>query len=83
MMLQLFGHPGTPPELLAQVKAPTLVIVGEEEYGGDAEAREAQQGIPDARLVTIPRAGHMVLVEQPEVGTSTIVDFIREVEATK
>lgn len=83
MLLQVFGHPGTSNALLAQVVAPTLVIVGEEEYGGDAEAREAQQGIPNAHLVTIPRAGHMVLVEQPEVGTRTIVDFIREVEVTK
>ena len=81
MMRQVFGTAGNPPELLAQVQAPTLVVVGEEEAGGDADARKAQQAIPHARLVTIPGAGHMVLVEQPVAGGSTITDFIREVEA--
>lgn len=80
MMREVFGHPGNPPELLAQVLAPTLVVVGEEEYGGDAGAREAQQTIPDARLVTIPDAGHMVLAEQPETGTAAITEFIRGVD---
>ena len=82
MLRQVFGHPGTSPELLAQIEAPTLIIVGEEEYGGTDEARQAQRDIPDARLVTVPGAGHMVLVEQPEVGTAAITEFIREVDAT-
>lgn len=81
MLRQVFGTAGNPPELLAQVQAPTLVVVGEEESGGDTDARKAQQAIPNARLVTIPRAGHMVLVEQPVAGGSTITDFIREYEA--
>lgn len=81
MMRQVFGTAGNPPELLAQVQAPTLVVVGEEESGGDVDARKAQQAIPNARLVTIPRAGHMVLVEQPDTGSRIITDFIREVEA--
>jgi pimeloyl-ACP methyl ester carboxylesterase len=37
--------------------------------------------MPNARLLTVPGAGHMVLVEQPDVGTTAITDFIREVEA--
>ena len=82
MVRQVFGTAGNPPELLAQVQAPTLVVVGEEEYGGTGEAQEAQQAIPNARLVTVPRAGHMVLVEQPEVGATAIAEFIRGVEAS-
>lgn len=82
MMRQVFGTAGNPPELLAQVQAPTLVVVGEEEMGGDADARTAQQAIPNARLVTISRAGHMVLVEQPDAGATAITDFIRGVEAS-
>jgi pimeloyl-ACP methyl ester carboxylesterase len=77
----VFSHQGNPPKLLAQVTAPTLVV-GEEEYGGDTSAREAQQAIPNARLATIPRAGHSVLAEQPDVGTKAIAGFIREVEET-
>ncbi|MCA1783752.1 MAG: hypothetical protein LC679_16740 [Intrasporangiaceae bacterium] len=28
----------------------------------------AQHVIPDARLLTVPAAGHMVLIEQPQIG---------------
>jgi pimeloyl-ACP methyl ester carboxylesterase len=31
--------------------------------------------------VTVPGAGHMVLVEQPDAGTTAITEFIREVDA--
>ncbi len=81
MIRAVFGHPGTSPELLAQIKAPSLIIAGEEEYGGTDQARQAQRDIPDARLVTVPGAGHMVLIEQPDAGTTAITDFIREVNA--
>ena len=46
----------------------------------DADARKAQQTIPNADLVTIPDAGHMVLAEQPETGTAAITEFIRGVD---
>ena len=85
MVREVFGHPGTPPELLAQVQAPTLIIAGEDELARFDETRndvlEAQRVIPDARLVTVPGAGHMVLVEQPDVGTEAITEFIRGVDA--
>jgi 3-oxoadipate enol-lactonase len=81
MLREVFRHPGNPPELLTRIQAPTLIIVGEEEYGGIDEAQEAQHAIPAARLVTIPGAGHMVLVEQPEAGTAAISEFIRGVDA--
>lgn len=83
MIREVFGHPGTPPELLAQIQAPTLILVGNNPpVGVDAavgaeEDRQVQQAIPGARLVTIPGAGHMVLVEEPEAGTSAIAEFIR------
>jgi pimeloyl-ACP methyl ester carboxylesterase len=79
MMRQVFDH-HNPPELLAGVQVPTLIIVGEEEVGGTGDAQEAQRAISDARLVTIERAGHMVLVEQPQAGTTAITEFIRAVD---
>ena len=82
MIRAVFGHPGTPPELLAQVEAPTLIIAGEDEHGPSLDdPPQAQRDIPDARLVTIPGAGHMVLIEQPDVGTAAITEFIRGVDA--
>lgn len=84
MLRQVFGHPGNPPELLVQVSAPTLLISGEDELMLVDEAERdpvlAQHVIPDARLLTVPEAGHMVLIEQPEIGSAAIIDFINEVE---
>jgi pimeloyl-ACP methyl ester carboxylesterase len=85
MLEEVFDHPGNPPELLAQVQAPTLLISGEDELNMvDEDERDpvlAATVMPDARFLAVPRAGHMVLVEQPELGTMTITDFIAEVEA--
>jgi len=83
MLREVFGHPGNPPELLTQIQAPTLIIAGEDELAALGEAhndpQQAQRVIPGARLVTIPGAGHMVLVEQAEAGTTAITTFIRTV----
>ncbi len=85
MLREVFGHPGNPPELLARIQAPTLLISGEDELAGLDEAHndplQAQRVIPGARLVTITGAGHMVLVEQPEAGTAAIAEFIRAASA--
>jgi len=85
MLREVFGHPGNPPELLTRIQAPTLIIAGEDELAGVDEAhndpQQAQRVIPGARLMTIPGAGHMVLVEQPEAGTAAITAFIRTVSA--
>jgi 3-oxoadipate enol-lactonase len=81
MFRELFRYPAIPREMYARIQAPTLVIVGEEEYGGIGEALATKAAIPGARLLTIPRAGHLVLVEQPEAGTAVISEFIRSVAA--
>ena len=85
MLREVFGHPGNPPELLTRIQAPTLLISGEDELAVLGEAhndpQQAQRIIPGARLVTIPGAGHMVLVEQPDAGTAAISSFIRTVSA--
>lgn len=81
MIREVFSFPGNPVEMLAQIKAPTLVIYGAEDPGAEVEAQKAQSAIPGARLLTIPAAGHMVLIEQPETGTKAITEFLRGVEA--
>jgi len=85
MLREVFGHPGNPPELLSRIQAPTLLIAGEDELAGfddvHDDLQQAQRVIPGASLVTIPGAGHMVLVEQPDAGTAAITAFIRPVSA--
>ncbi len=76
--------PENPPEMLARIQAPTLVLAGEDDRAGGngcEHARETQRAIPRARLVTVPGAGHIVLVEQPQVATNAITEFIRTANA--
>jgi pimeloyl-ACP methyl ester carboxylesterase len=52
---------------LAQISCPTLVIVGTDDaVTPRAEARAMAGAIPGARLVEIPRAGHLAHLEAPE-----------------
>jgi pimeloyl-ACP methyl ester carboxylesterase len=80
---EVFGFPGNPVEMLARIQAPTLVVYGAEDPGAEVEAVKAQQAIAGAQLLAIPGAGHMIFVEQPDVGTAAITEFIRGVEADR
>jgi pimeloyl-ACP methyl ester carboxylesterase len=54
-------------DLLHRVAAPTLVMVGAEDTETpEAYARAIADRIPRARLVVIPKAGHLANVEAPE-----------------
>ena len=47
---------------LAEIKAPTLVIGGDNDYYCPVELlRETAAGIPDARLVLYEGKGHMIM----------------------
>lgn len=62
---------------LKSINTPTLVIVGEEDIPTPLEkAKKIADGIPGASLKSIPHAGHLCTVEEPEVVTSAITDFL-------
>lgn len=53
--------------LLASIKVPTLIVVGEGDQITPPEAaKEMHAGIAGSTLVVVPRAGHLALLEQPE-----------------
>jgi 2-succinyl-6-hydroxy-2,4-cyclohexadiene-1-carboxylate synthase len=62
---------------LAEVTAPTLVIVGAED-SARARAEEVARGIPGARLAVVPRAGHAVHLHQPDAFVALVRDFVEE-----
>jgi 3-oxoadipate enol-lactonase len=67
---------------LANIRAPTLVIVGDEDVATiPAKARRIVEGISNARLVVIPGAGHSSSVEQPAAVTAAIEDLLQGVSA--
>jgi 3-oxoadipate enol-lactonase len=58
---------------LHRIAAPTLVLVGDEDPVTPPETVEALvNGIPQARLVSLPQAAHLANVEQPEAFTSAL-----------
>jgi proline iminopeptidase len=51
---------------LAEITAPTVVIVGQHDFiGGPTWAAQLADGIPGAQLRVLPRSGHFGHVEQP------------------
>ena len=62
---------------LPEVRAPTLVLVGEEDRSQPpARSRQIAAAIPGAELTVIPEAGHLSALEQPEAVTEVIRDFL-------
>ncbi|MEU3299595.1 alpha/beta fold hydrolase [Streptomyces sp. NPDC006678] len=52
---------------LPRITAPTLVVAGRDDRATPpAHARELADGIRDAQLLELPRAGHLAGVEQPQ-----------------
>jgi len=63
--------------LLAKIRCPTLVMVGEEDTATvPARSEEIAAGIAGARLVRIPRAGHMSPIDAPEAVTAAFRSFL-------
>ncbi len=64
---------------LGMIRAPTLVLVGEEDEGTPPAENEAiARAIPGARLERIPRAGHLPTLEQPEAVRRVLEPFLAE-----
>jgi pimeloyl-ACP methyl ester carboxylesterase len=78
----VIGRPSVYHEL-SRITAPTLVIVGEEDtVTVPAKAERIAAAIAGAKLVRIPRAGHIMTLEQPEAATRAISGFLDGLAAT-
>jgi pimeloyl-ACP methyl ester carboxylesterase len=59
---------------------PTLLVVGEEDTFTPPAIMERMESIlPDARLLIVPRAGHLVPLEAPEVFNAAVLEFLHAV----
>jgi 3-oxoadipate enol-lactonase len=78
--LAVFDRQGIYDEI-AGISLPTLVIVGDEDTATRPDrARRIVERIPNARLVTIPQAGHTSTVEQPAAVNDAILAFLNTVD---
>jgi len=65
---------------LEQITLPTLIVVGQEDRLTPVKYSEyLQDKIVGSQLVTIPAAGHMVMLEKPNEFNSILAEFIHSV----
>ena len=64
-------------ELLAEIDVPVLLVAGEEDaIVPPDEPAEMAAALPEARLVHVPDAGHLVPLERPEVFKRELLAFL-------
>jgi len=68
-------------ERLGEIHVPTLILVGAEDIpDAHAHAGVLETGIPGAKRVVVPDAGHLVHLEVPEVFNELALDFLAPAE---
>jgi pimeloyl-ACP methyl ester carboxylesterase len=67
-----------PSRKLRLIKAPTLVILGGKDglVGSPTAAAKRARSIPDCEIEILPRAGHIMSVDEPELVGKRIVNFL-------
>ena len=64
-------------EQLGRITVPTLILVGDEDVATvPAKAERMQQAIAGSKRVVIPGAGHSSSIEQPELVTAAMREFL-------
>lgn len=67
-------------ERVAEIHQPALVICGSDDNLTPVRySKFLADKIPDSRLEIIPDAGHIVMLEQPQVVADTLVTFLDEI----
>jgi pimeloyl-ACP methyl ester carboxylesterase len=63
--------------LLASIRCPTLVLVGDVDIATPPELnKEIADGIPGAKLVTIQDSGHLTTIEQPDAVNAALTEWL-------
>ena len=64
---------------LAEIKIPTLILVGQDDPGTPVSASKAMhERIPNSRLVILRSAHHLSNVEQSEAFNTAVIEFLKE-----
>ena len=75
--LEMLIHRDSVVARLGEIEVPALVIVGAEDRSLPPRlSKKIDAGLPDSKLVEIPRAGHLCTLEQPEAVTAAMLDFL-------
>jgi pimeloyl-ACP methyl ester carboxylesterase len=67
-----------------EIQQPVLVICGEDDQMTPVRFSEyLAENIPESRLEVIPKAGHMVMLEQPETVADIVKGFMEEINSSE
>ncbi len=66
-------------EPMRRVAVPTLLVVGAEDTITPPECLQRAEAVfPNARLLIVPRCGHMTPLEEPATFNAAVLEFLRE-----
>jgi pimeloyl-ACP methyl ester carboxylesterase len=72
----IMSRPDSRP-LLASIRCPTLVVVGDADAATPPELnKEIADGIPGAKFVVVPDSGHLTTLEQPEAVNAALTGWL-------
>ena len=73
----IMSRPDSRP-LLASIKCPTLVLVGESDTLTPPDlSKELADGVRGAKLAVVPDCGHLSTIEQPDAVNTALIDWLR------
>ncbi|MBZ0290246.1 MAG: alpha/beta hydrolase, partial [Anaerolineae bacterium] len=64
---------------LSRIQCPTLILIAEKNRATHGMAKYMAEHIPNARLVTIPNAGHMLNWDNADAFNKTVIEFFEKV----
>jgi pimeloyl-ACP methyl ester carboxylesterase len=67
-------------EAMKRITVPTLVMTGDEDEPCLEASLLLKRSLPTAGLVVLPRSGHMINLEEPELFNRAVADFLAAVE---
>jgi pimeloyl-ACP methyl ester carboxylesterase len=69
-------EPHIPVDELAQISAPTLVVIGDDDMVSIEHSAALLRAIPNSELAVVPGASHAVVIEKPELLNRIVLDFL-------
>ncbi len=77
----MLNHPHIPPQALAALTMPALVIVGERDMIRDRHSQLIARSLPNAQFVRIPGGDHFCAAKCPEVFNHAVLSFLQNLPA--
>jgi pimeloyl-ACP methyl ester carboxylesterase len=62
-------------DLVERIAAPTLVMVGDDDYVTVSHAEEFSQKVAHGQLAVVPGASHILPMEKPDIFNQLVLDF--------